>query len=91
MARSGAITVSSGEGKLGLFGGLDGAGGAHRAVAALEFVHTSCGIDKFLLTGEKGMAGGTDADFDVVVRGARAIRGTAGAGDDGGDVFGMNL
>src|SRR5690606_16283434 len=45
----------------------------------------------FLFTGEKGMTGGANADFDVVARGARAIRGTAGTGDDGVNVVGMNL
>ena len=66
MAREGAITVSRWERNLGLFPLLYGARGAQGAVAAFELVHTSGGIDKFLLAGKKGMARGTDANFDVV-------------------------
>ena len=90
MARRGAITVSCGEGNLGFLAGLGGAGSPHRAVATLEFVHTACRINKFLLAREKGMACGTNADFDVVLRRAGAIRGATRAADDGIDVIGMN-
>jgi hypothetical protein len=37
----------------------------NRAVALLEFVNMACRIDKFLLTGEEGMAGGADAEWSV--------------------------
>ena len=64
-----AITVSCGEGNLGFFrAALGETGSAIGAVTALEFVDASGGIDEFLFTGEKGMAGGANTDFDVVVR-----------------------
>ncbi len=65
-SHKGAVTVSLGWGNLRFFGGLDGAGGADRAIAALEFVHAACGIDETLFASEKGMTRGTDADFDLV-------------------------
>ena len=91
MARGSAITVSSGKENLGLFAALGEAGGTHGAIAALELVDAAGGVDEFLFTSEKGMTGGANADFDVVARGTRAIRGTAGTGDDGVNVVGMNL
>jgi len=33
----------------------------------LEFLNTACGIDEFLLTCKKRMAGGTDFNFDCLV------------------------
>jgi len=65
-SHEGAVTVSLGWGNLRFFDGLDGAGGADRAIAALEFVHAACGIDEPLFASEKGMTGGTDADFDLI-------------------------
>jgi hypothetical protein len=91
MAHDGAITVSQSERDLGLFSRFNRPRGAHRAIAALELVHTSGGIDKFLLAGEKGMACRTNADFDVVAGRARAIRRTAGTNDNGFDVVRMNV
>ena len=87
-----AITVSCGEGNLGFLGAALGeTGSASRTVTTLEFINTSGGIDELLFTGEKGMAGGANTDFDIVVRRARTIRRTASTHDDGFDVIGMNV
>lgn len=92
MAQQRAITVSCGEGNLGLFrAALGEARRTHCSVTALELVNASGSIDEFLFASEKGMARGANADFDVVVRRARTIRRTASTHDDGFDVIGMNV
>ena len=78
------------EKNLSLLGGLHCASSAQRSVAAFELVHTTGGVDEFLLAREKGMARRTNTDFDVLAGRARAIRRTAGTNDDGFDVVGMN-
>jgi hypothetical protein len=78
------------EENLSFLAGLDGASSAQSSVAAFELVHTTGGVDEFLLAGEKGMARGTNTNFDVLAGRARAIRRTAGTNDDGFDVIGMN-
>lgn len=92
MAHCCAITVSCGEGNLGLLrAALGETWSASRAVTTLEFIDASGGIDEFLFASEKGVAGGANTDFDVVVRRARTIRRTASTHDDGFDVIGMNV
>lgn len=90
MVRERTITVSCGGGNLGFlkFGRARSAGST---IPALEFIDAACGIDEFLLSGEKGMACSANADFDVIARGARTIRRTACTGDYGLDVVGMYL
>ena len=77
-----------GGGNLGL---LDEPRGPHCAVAALELVNAPCGINKFLLSGEERVAGGTNADFDVFACGPCAVCRTTGTKDDGLAVVGMNI
>ena len=61
-----------------LFGDA-GAGRLGAAVAAREFLDPARGIDKLLFAGEKRMAGGADADFNVPARRAGMIDRAAGA------------
>ena len=84
-----AITVGSGR-DLGFLSGLDCARSTHGAVAPPKFIHTPSRIDKLLFTSKKRMARRTDANFDVVPRGAGAIGRTASAYDDGLDVGWMD-
>src|ERR1700730_8473057 len=70
---------------------LAGAGGLGTAVTTREFFHTPGGIDEFLLAGEKRMAGGTDADFNVSFGRAGVINRAAGANDVGLLIIGMNV
>ena len=67
------------------------AGGLGAAVATREFLHATGGIDKFLFAGEKRMAGGADADFNVSFGRAGVINGAAGANDIGLLIIGMNV
>ena len=75
---------------LGFLSGLYCARRTHGAIAPLKFVDTPGRIDKLLFTSKKRMARRTDANFDVVPRGAGAIRRTASAYDDGLDVGWMD-
>jgi hypothetical protein len=61
------------------------------AVTAREFFHTSSGVDKFLFPGEKRMASGADADFNVAARGTGMIDGAARTGDISLVIFRMNV
>jgi len=61
------------------------------AVAAREFLHASSGIYEFLFAGEKRMASGADADFNVAARGAGMINRAARTGDIGLVIFRMNV
>ena len=72
----------------GLFGDANGLCGAE---ATAEFFDAARGIDEFLLAGEKGMAGGADADLEIAPGGAHVVNRAAGAGDGGLDVFWVNL
>ena len=84
-----AITVGSGR-DLGFLSGLYCARSTHGAVAPPKFIHTPSRIDKLLFASKKRMARRTDANFDVVPRGAGAIGRTASAYDDGLDVGWMD-
>jgi hypothetical protein len=84
-----AITASQWE-DLGFLPGLHRTRRTHGAVASLKFVYTPGRIDKLLLASKKRMARRTDANFDVVPRGAGAIGRTASAYDDGLDVGWMD-
>ena len=77
--------------KLGLAGELrlGRACSADIAVAAGEFLDTTCRIDELLLTGEVRVAGRADTDLDILAGRARFIGGTAGADDRGVVVIGM--
>jgi hypothetical protein len=75
---------------LGFLSGLYSTRRSHGAVAPFKFVHTPGRIDKLLFASEKRMARRTDANFDVVPRGAGAIGRTASAYDDGLDVGWMD-
>ena len=60
-------------------------------VAAVEFVNTTSGINKFLFAGEKRVAFGADTDFVIGTGGFDVPNRTAGASDDGIAVFRMDL
>ena len=70
---------------------LTRASGPGAAVTASEFFHPAGGVDEFLLAGEKRMAGGTDADFNVSFGRASMINRAARANDIGLLVIGMNI
>jgi len=70
---------------------FDSTSRADRSIALLEFVNTACRIHKFLLAGEEGMAGGANAEFDVLPSGARFVSGTACTHDDGLLIVWMNF
>ena len=61
------------------------------AVTTLELVDAASGIEELLFTREKRMAGGANADFDIVVRRTSAISRAASTCDHGLVVFRMNL
>jgi hypothetical protein len=73
---------------LTLFAGASGFGAA---VAAREFLHPPCRIDELLFAGEKRMASGADADFNVTPGRASMIYSAARANDIGLHVFRMNV
>ena len=52
-------------------------------VAAVEFVDTTGGVNKFLFAGEEGMAFGADADLDLGAGGLDVPNFAAGAGNGG--------
>ena len=52
-------------------------------VAAVEFVDTTGGVNKFLFAGEEGVALGADTDFVFRTGGLDVPDFAAGAGDDG--------
>src|SRR5207249_10016795 len=60
---------------------LASAGGLGATVTTREFFHAPGGIDKFLFAGEKRMAGGTDADFNVSIGRASVINRAARTND----------
>jgi hypothetical protein len=70
---------------------LAGAGGLGATVATREFFHAPGSIDKFLFTGEKRMAGGADADFNISFGRASVINRAARANDIGLLIIGMNV
>ena len=55
-----------------------------------ELVDSACGIDEALFSRVEGVAGGTDADTDVLHCAAGVINSTASAGDRGFVGFGMD-
>jgi hypothetical protein len=65
--------------------------GLGAAVAAGEFFHTSGSVDEFLLASEKRMAGGADADSNILFGRAGVINRAAGANHIGLLIIGMNL
>lgn len=83
-----AITVLAGRKLLSFF---NFTGGANAAVTAGEFFNAARGINKFLLSSEKWVARGTDADLHVATGRARAIRSSASADDNRFLVIGMNF
>jgi hypothetical protein len=68
-----------------------GARGLRAAVAFREFFHAPRGINELLLTGEKRVACGTDADFNVSPGRAGMIHRATGAHDIGLCIFRMNV
>jgi hypothetical protein len=60
-------------------------------VFSLESFDAAGGIDEFLLTGKERMALRTDFEVDLRLGGACTERLSAGAFNDGLDVFGMNV
>ena len=67
------------------------ASGLGAAVAAREFFYAPGRINKFLFAGEKRMAGGTDADFNVSFGRASVINRAARTNDVGLLIIGMNV
>lgn len=70
---------------------LGGASGLGAAVATRKFFHAARRVDELLLTGEKRVASGADADFNVTAGRAGVIHRTAGTHDIGLNVFRMNV
>ena len=66
-------------------------GAANARVTAGEFLDASGGIDELLLPGEKGMAGRTNTEADVLLGGACMIDRAASADDLAFHVFGVNI
>src|ERR1022692_4712341 len=64
--------------------------GAGGAVALRELVDAARGVHEALFACEERMAGGADADAEVLHRGACVINRAAGAGDGGLVGFGMD-
>ena len=60
-------------------------------VAAVEFVDTAGGVNKFLFAGEEGVALGADTDFVFRTGGLDVPDFTASAGNDGITVSGMDI
>ena len=67
------------------------ASGLGAAVAAREFLDATGGIDKLLFAGEKRMASGADADFNVPLRRTRVVDRAARTGDVGLVILRMNV
>ena len=61
------------------------------AVAASEFLDAPGGVDELLFAGEKRMARGADADFNVPLGRAGVVDSTASAGDVGLEILWMNV
>ena len=61
------------------------------AETLLELLDPACGVDKALLTREKRMALGADADLQVFDGRTRLVDCSTGAGDCRCDVVGMNF
>ena len=67
---------------------------AHSFGAAItlgEFFNATGGVDEFLFAGEKRMASGADADFNITPGRTRVIDGTTGADDVGLVILRMNV
>lgn len=47
------------------------------AVALIKAIDASCGVDQFLLAGEKRVASGTDFDVQVALPGGTSLEGLA--------------
>ena len=60
-------------------------------VAAVEFVDTAGGVNKFLFAGEEGVALGADTDFVFRTGGLDVPDFAAGAGNGGITVSGMDI
>ena len=73
------------------FPGDASAGGLGAAVAAREFFDAAGGVDELLFAGEKRMARGADADFNVPLGRAGVVDSTASAGDVGLEILWMNV
>jgi hypothetical protein len=61
------------------------------AVSPSKFLNSPSGIDKFLLTCEKWVAGCANADFDIPASRSRAIRSATCTNDRSLGVIGMNV
>jgi len=61
------------------------------AVTAREFLDSAGSIDEFLFAGEKRMASGADADFNITPGRTRVIDGTTGADYVGLVILRMNV
>jgi hypothetical protein len=69
---------------------LRSAGRLGAAIATREFLNPAGGIDEFLFAGEKRMASGTDADFNVLAGRACVIDRPAGTDNIGFVILRMN-
>ena len=66
-------------------------GGWFLAVALVEAIDTSCGIDQLLFSGKEWMASRTDFDVQVTFLGGASFEGlAASAGNCNFDVFWVN-
>jgi hypothetical protein len=60
-------------------------------ISASEFFDAASRVDEFLFTGEKGMAGGTDTNFDIAASRPSAIDSATCADDRGLRVVRMDI
>ena len=74
--------------QLRLFGRACGLGAA---ITTREFLHAAGGVDKLLFAGEKRMASGADADFNVTLGRTRIVNRAARTNDVGLKIFRMNV
>lgn len=70
---------------------LPRAGRRGGAVTPREFLDAASGVDELLLAGKEGMAGGADADLNVLLGGTSVIDRSAGAGNLGLAIIRVNV
>jgi hypothetical protein len=80
--------MTAATGDLRLLGRARGLGAA---VAAREFLDAAGGIDKLLFAGEKRMASGADADFNVTLGRTRMVNRAARTSDVSLKILRMNV
>ena len=74
-----------------MLGRCRGIGGRFLAIALVEAIDASCGVDQFLLAGKERMTSGADLDVQIaLLGGARLERLATSTGNGYIDVFWVN-